>query len=130
MVGFDCIKNVADKLYKQTGLGPNDCQVIECHDCFSANELITYEAIGMCPVGKAGELIDRGDNTYGGKWVVNPSGGLEAKGHPIGATGVSQCIELCKHVRGIAGKRQVPNTKVALQHNIGIGGAGYMAMYR
>jgi sterol carrier protein 2 len=97
--------------------------------------------------GKGGEIVDRNDNTYGGRWVVNPSGGLEAKGHPIGATGlhtpypqptshhdqltgVSQCVELCKQLRGIANKRQVPNCRVALQHNIGIGGAGYMAMYK
>ncbi len=103
------------------------------HDCFAPNELITYEALGLCAVGKAGELIDRGDNTYGGKWVINPSGGLISKGHPIGATGkwpnnrgdeldcagVAQVVELCTQLRGLAGKRQVPQARVALQHNIG-----------
>ncbi|GMT22192.1 hypothetical protein PFISCL1PPCAC_13489 [Pristionchus fissidentatus] len=76
MIGFDMVERVAKNLYKETGYGPKDIQVIELHDCFAPNELITYEAIGLCPIGKAGELIDRGDNTYGGKWVVNPSGGL------------------------------------------------------
>jgi sterol carrier protein 2 len=130
MVGYDVAKHAAEALYKEVGFGPEHAQVIELHDCFSANELITYEALGLCAPGKAGELIDRGDNTYGGKWVVNPSGGLISKGHPIGATGVAQCAELCWQLRGLAGKRQVPNVKVALQHNIGIGGAVVVAMYK
>jgi sterol carrier protein 2 len=130
MVGYDAAKKAAHKLYHETGLGPNDIQLIECHDCFSANELITYEALGLCPEGKAGDLIDRGDNTYGGKWVVNPSGGLISKGHPIGATGVAQVVEISTHLRGKAGKRQVPNARVGLQHNIGIGGAVVLGMYK
>jgi len=130
MIGFDMIQSIAGKLYKETGLGPNDVQVIECHDCFAPNELITYEALGLCPVGKGGEIVDRGDNTYGGKWVINPSGGLISKGHPIGATGVAQAVELSWQLRGLAGKRQVPNARVAMQHNIGIGGAGVVAMYK
>jgi len=130
MIGFDMIQRIAGNLYKKTGLSPKDVQVIELHDCFAANELITYEALGLCPIGKAGDLIDRGDNTYGGKWVINPSGGLISKGHPIGATGVAQVVELCTQLRGLAGKRQVPNARVAMQHNIGIGGAGVVAMYR
>lgn len=80
--------------------------------------------------GKAGEMVDRGDNTYGGKYVVNPSGGLISKGHPLGATGLAQCAELCWQLRGEAGKRQVPGAKVALQHNIGLGGAVVVALYR
>jgi sterol carrier protein 2 len=87
MIGFDMVKRISSRLYEKTKLTPNDIQVIELHDCFAPNELITYEAIGLCPIGKGGELVDRGDNTYGGKWVVNPSGGLISKGHPIGATG-------------------------------------------
>ncbi|KAK0394264.1 hypothetical protein QR680_000661 [Steinernema hermaphroditum] len=130
MIGFDMIEKISKRLYQKSGITPKDVQVIELHDCFSANELITYEAIGLCPVGKAGELIDRGDNTYGGKWVVNPSGGLISKGHPIGATGVAQVVELSNQLRGRCGKRQVPNCKVAMQHNIGIGGAGVVALYR
>uniref|UniRef100_A0A914C2Y0 propanoyl-CoA C-acyltransferase n=1 Tax=Acrobeloides nanus TaxID=290746 RepID=A0A914C2Y0_9BILA len=130
MIGFDCIKRISERLYKNTGLTPNDVQAIELHDCFAPNELITYEAIGLCPIGKAGELVDRNDNTYGGKWVINPSGGLISKGHPIGATGVAQVVELSNQLRGRCGKRQVPNCKVAMQHNIGIGGAGVVALYR
>ncbi|KAL3290246.1 hypothetical protein HHI36_023598 [Cryptolaemus montrouzieri] len=129
LVGYDMTKTAADRLYQKTGVKPTDVQVVELHDCFSANELITYEALGLCPPGKAGELIDRGDNTYGGKYVVNPSGGLISKGHPLGATGLAQCAELCWHLRGEAGARQVPGAKIALQHNIGLGGAVVVALY-
>lgn len=117
MVGFDMTNAAARDVYAQTGLGPKDAQVVELHDCFSANEMVTYEALELCPVGKAGELVDRGDVTYGGKWVVNPSGGLISKGHPLGATGLAQCAELCWQVRQMAGARQVANCKVALQHS-------------
>ncbi|XP_060784653.1 sterol carrier protein 2 isoform X1 [Neoarius graeffei] len=130
VVGYDMTRLAAKKCFGSAGLTPADVEVIELHDCFSANELITYEALGLCPEGKAGELIDRGDNTYGGKWVVNPSGGLISKGHPLGATGLAQCAELCWQLRGEAGKRQVPGAKVALQHNIGIGGAVVVTLYR
>uniref|UniRef100_A0A665VK68 Sterol carrier protein 2 n=1 Tax=Echeneis naucrates TaxID=173247 RepID=A0A665VK68_ECHNA len=130
MVGYDMSRLAAKKCYEAAGLKPSDVDVVELHDCFSANELITYEALGLCPEGKAGELIDRGDNTYGGKFVVNPSGGLISKGHPLGATGLAQCAELCWQLRGQAGKRQVPGAKVALQHNIGLGGAVVVALYR
>ena len=105
-------------------------QVVELHDCFSANELITYEALGLCPVGKAGDFVDSGDNTYGGKYVVNPSGGLISKGHPLGATGLAQCLELTTQVRGEAGPRQVPGARVGLQHNLGLGGACVVALYK
>ncbi len=114
----------------QAGVTANDVQVIELHDCFSANELITYEALGLCAPGKAGALIDAGDNTYGGKWVVNPSGGLISKGHPLGATGLAQCAELVWQLRGEADKRQVKNVKYALQHNLGLGGAAVVAVYK
>jgi len=130
MIGYDMTEAAAKQLYKKTGRGPQDVDVIELHDCFAANELIAYEALGLCPPGKAGELIDRGDNTYGGKWVINPSGGLISKGHPIGATGVAQCAELSWQLRGQAGKRQVAGAKLGLQHNIGIGGAIVLAMYQ
>ena len=106
-VGFDMTKNAAGKLYNKTGLGAGDVQVVELHDCFSANELVTYEALGLCPEGGAGAFIDAGDNTYGGKFVVNPSGGLISKGHPLGATGLAQCNELVAQLRGEADKRQV-----------------------
>ncbi|XP_041659880.1 sterol carrier protein 2 [Cheilinus undulatus] len=130
MVGYDMSRLAAKKCFEAAGLTPNDVNVIELHDCFSANELITYEALGLCPEGKAGELIDRGDNTYGGKYVVNPSGGLISKGHPLGATGLAQCAELCWQLRGQADKRQVPGAKVALQHNIGLGGAVVVTLYK
>ena len=100
------------------------------HDCFSANELITYESLGFCETGKAGEAIDRGDFTYGGKVVVNPSGGLISKGHPLGATGLAQCAELCWQLRGMAQDRQVKDAKVALQHNLGLGGAVVCVIYK
>ncbi|XP_013877439.1 sterol carrier protein 2 [Austrofundulus limnaeus] len=130
MVGYDMTRLAAAKCFEATGLKPSDVDVIELHDCFSANELITYEALGLCEEGKAGELIDRGDNTYGGKFVVNPSGGLISKGHPLGATGLAQCAELCWQLRGLAGKRQVPGSKLGLQHNIGIGGAVVVTLYK
>uniref|UniRef100_A0A1A7WR53 Sterol carrier protein 2 n=1 Tax=Iconisemion striatum TaxID=60296 RepID=A0A1A7WR53_9TELE len=130
MVGYDMSRLAAKKCFEVAGLKPNDVDVVELHDCFSANELITYEALGLCGEGKAGELIDRGDNTYGGKFVVNPSGGLISKGHPLGATGLAQCAELSWQLRGQAGRRQVPGAKVALQHNIGLGGAVVVTLYK
>ncbi len=129
-VGFDMTKIAADTLFKKSGLSPSDVQVVELHDCFSANELITYEALGLCAVGKAGEMIDNADNTYGGKYVVNPSGGLISKGHPLGATGLAQCLELTCQVRGEAGARQVPGAKIGLQHNLGLGGPCVVALYK
>jgi len=129
-VGFDMAQAAATSLFKKAGLTPNDVQVVELHDCFSANELITYEALGLCEVGKAGAFIDAGDNTYGGKYVVNPSGGLISKGHPLGATGLAQCLELTTQVRGEAGARQVDNAKIGLQHNLGLGGACVVALYK
>ncbi len=130
MVGFDMAKACAKKVYDQAGLGPKDVQVVELHDCFTANEILTYEALGLCEEGQAEKLIEDGDNTYGGKWVTNPSGGLLSKGHPLGATGLAQCTELVWQLRGKADKRQVPNAKVALQHNLGLGGACVITMYR
>ncbi|CAK9829078.1 Sterol carrier protein 2 [Anthophora retusa] len=130
LVGYDMTKSAAEKVYAQTSYKPKDVDVIELHDCFSTNELITYEALSLCPPGQGGKLVDAGDNTYGGKYVINPSGGLISKGHPLGATGLAQCTELCWQLRGLAGKRQVPNAKLALQHNIGLGGAVVVALYR
>ena len=130
MVGYDMSKVAAEKVYNQAGLGPNDVQVVELHDCFTANEVLTYEAIGLAKEGEAEKLIWDGDNTFGGKWVTNPSGGLLSKGHPLGATGLAQCTELVWQLRGTAGERQVPNAKVALQHNLGLGGACVVTMYR
>jgi acetyl-CoA acetyltransferase len=118
------------QVYEESGLGPEDVDVIELHDCFSANELVTYEALGLAPEGGGPKLIDEGAVTYGGDWVVNPSGGLISKGHPLGATGLAQCAELTWQLRGEAEARQVDDAKVALQHNIGLGGAAVVTMYR
>jgi len=130
MVGYDMAKAAADKVYAQSGLGPEDVQVVELHDCFSANEVLTYEALGLCKEGEAEKFIWDGDNTYGGKYVTNPSGGLLSKGHPLGATGLAQCTELVWQLRGQAEARQVEGAKVALQHNLGLGGACVVTMYR
>jgi sterol carrier protein 2 len=130
MIGYDMSKEAAKEVYEKSGVGPKDLDVVELHDCFTANELLTYEAIGLCGEGEAEKFIEAGDNTYGGKYVVNPSGGLLSKGHPLGATGLAQCTELVWQLRGTAEKRQVKDAKIALQHNLGLGGAGVVTMYR
>ncbi|WP_433757141.1 lipid-transfer protein [Nocardia sp. CA-135398] len=130
LIGYDMNVQAAQQVYRQAGLGPEDFQVIELHDCFSANELLLYEALGLCGEGEAGKLIDDNQTTYGGKWVVNPSGGLISKGHPLGATGLAQCSELTWQLRGTADKRQVDNVTAALQHNIGLGGAAVVTAYQ
>lgn len=130
MVGVDLSRKAAQSAYEQSGLGPENVDVIELHDCFSSNEMISYEALGLCEEGKGGQLIDEGAVTYGGKWVVNPSGGLISKGHPLGATGLAQCSELNWQLRGLAEKRQVQGAKVGLAHNVGLGGACVVTMYR
>ena len=130
VVGYDMSQSAAAKVYAQAGVGPEDLDVVELHDCFAHNELITYEALGLCPEGGAEKFIDDGDNTYGGKVVTNPSGGLLSKGHPLGATGLAQCFELTQQLRGNAGARQVANARTALQHNLGLGGACVVTMYR
>jgi acetyl-CoA acetyltransferase len=131
IVGGKMTARAAAEVYEQAGVGPDEVDVIELHDCFSANELITYEALGLCGEGEAHELVDAHATTYGGGApVVNPSGGLISKGHPLGATGLAQCSELTWQLRGDADARQVDGAKVALQHNIGIGGAAVVTMYR
>jgi len=130
MIGVGMSRRAAGKVYEQAGLGPEDVQVIELHDCFSTNELVTYESLGLCKEGEGGRLIDEGQVTYGGKWVVNPSGGLLSKGHPLGATGLAQCAELVWQLSGRADKRQVEGARVGLQHNVGLGGACVVTMYR
>jgi acetyl-CoA acetyltransferase len=131
IVGYDMSKEAARRAYDEAQVGPEDVQVIELHDCFSANELITYEALGLAPEGEGHKLVESKATTYGGDGpVVNPSGGLISKGHPLGATGLAQCSELTWQLRGTADKRQVPGVKVALQHNIGLGGAAVVSIYR
>jgi acetyl-CoA acetyltransferase len=130
VVGYDMSREAAQKVYAQSGVGPDDLDVVELHDCFAHNELITYEALGLCPEGGADKFIREGGNTYGGQVVTNPSGGLLSKGHPLGATGLAQCFELTHQLRGSAGARQVEGARVALQHNLGLGGACVVTMYR
>jgi acetyl-CoA acetyltransferase len=130
LVGYDMSREAAGKVYDQSGIGPDELDVVELHDCFAHNELITYEALGLCPEGGADKFIRDGDNTYGGKVVTNPSGGLLSKGHPLGATGLAQCFELTHQLRGSAGARQVDGARTALQHNLGLGGACVVTMYR
>jgi len=130
MVGYDMTKQAAQQVYEAAGIGPEDVDVIELHDCFTANELLTYEGLGLCPEGGAEKFIWDGDNTYGGKYVTNPSGGLLSKGHPLGATGLAQCTELVWQLRGTADRRQVEGARIALQHNLGLGGACVVTLYR
>jgi acetyl-CoA acetyltransferase len=130
LAGYGMSRAAAIKVYEQAGIGAEDIDVVELHDCFAHNELLTYEALGLCPEGGAQKFVDDGDNTYGGKYVVNPSGGLLSKGHPIGATGLAQCTELVQQLRGRGEQRQVERARVAVQHNVGIGGACVVTMYR
>lgn len=130
LVGYDMSRAAAHQVYEGAGIGPDDLDVVELHDCFAHNELISYEALGLCPEGGADRFIREGDNTYGGKVVTNPSGGLLSKGHPLGATGLAQCFELTHQLRGSAGARQVEGARIGLQHNLGIGGACVVTLYR
>jgi len=129
VVGYSMAQAAAQQVYEAAGIGPKDVDVIELHDCFAQNELITYEALGLCPRGGAEQFVCDGDNTYGGAVVTNPSGGLLSKGHPLGATGLAQCTELVEQLRGTAGARQVEGAKIALQHNLGLGGACVVTVY-
>ena len=128
-VGFDMTQRAASEVYEKAGVGPQDILVAEMHDCFAQNELLTYESLGFCPVGGAEKFVLDGDNTYGGRVVTNPSGGLLSKGHPLGATGLAQCYELTHQLRGTADKRQVEGVNLALQHNLGLGGACVVTLY-
>ena len=129
LVGFQMSRAAAHQVYEQAGVGPGDLDVVELHDCFAQNELISYEALGLCAEGGAAAFIKAGDNTYGGKVVTNPSGGLLSKGHPLGATGLAQCYELTHQLRGSADQRQVAGARLALQHNLGLGGACVVTLY-
>lgn len=130
LVGYDMSASAASQVYEAAGIGPQDLDVVELHDCFTANELITYEALGLTPEGTAEKFILEGDNTYGGRVVTNPSGGLLSKGHPLGATGLAQCAELVWQLRGQAAQRQVEGARLGLQHNLGLGGACVVTLYQ
>lgn len=130
VVGYDMTVAAAKKVYEMSGVGPEEIDVVELHDCFTVNELITYEGLGFTTEGGAEKFIWDGDNTYGGKVVTNPSGGLLSKGHPLGATGLAQCFELVNQLRGNVGNRQVDGARNALQHNLGLGGACVVTLYQ
>lgn len=129
VVGVGMTRTAAQQVYVEAGVGPEDIDVVELHDCFAHNELLTYEGLGLCPTGGAEKFVVDGDNTYGGKVVTNPSGGLLSKGHPLGATGLAQCTELVQQLRGRADARQVQGARLALQHNLGLGGACVVTLY-
>jgi acetyl-CoA acetyltransferase len=129
VVGFSMAQSAAQQVYASSGIGPEDVDVVELHDCFAQNELLSYEALGLCPRGGAQRFVEDGDNTYGGRVVTNPSGGLLSKGHPLGATGLAQCTELVQQLRGEADRRQVEGARLALQHNLGMGGACVVTLY-
>ncbi|KAI0136817.1 thiolase-like protein [Xylariales sp. AK1849] len=129
LMGYEMSQHAAKTAMAEAGVKPGEFQICELHDCFSANEMITIDALGLCEKGKAHEMVRNGDITYGGKMVINPSGGLISKGHPLGATGIAQCAELVWHLRGWANNRDVPHTKYALQHNLGLGGAVVVTVY-
>ncbi|GAA6012312.1 hypothetical protein JCM8202_003281 [Rhodotorula sphaerocarpa] len=141
LAGVDMSRKAAKEAFGKAKITPQDVQVIELHDCFAANELMTYDAIGLTPPGKAHELVDRGDNTYGGKFVINPSGGLLSKGHPLGATGLGMAFYCCMQLRGWAGPMQDPRcvpdalekegkTAYTLAHNVGLGGSAVVTIFR
>ena len=130
LVGYDMSRAAAAATYEAAGIGPDDLDVVELHDCFAHNELLSYEALGLCGEGEAERFVEAGDNTYGGKVVTNPSGGLLSKGHPLGATGLAQCYELTMQLRGEADARQVPGARFALAHNLGLGGACVTTLLR
>lgn len=129
LVGYHMTANAAQEVYDAAGVGPEAVDVVELHDCFAHNELISYEGLGLCPEGGGERFVRDGDNSYGGRYVVNPSGGLLSKGHPLGATGLAQCFELVQQLRGSAGARQVDDARMALQHNLGLGGACVVTLY-
>ncbi|KIW15452.1 hypothetical protein PV08_05498 [Exophiala spinifera] len=130
LVGYEMTALAGKEALKQAGITPDDVSVVEVHDCFSANEMCVIDGLGLCPKGKAHELVRQGGITYGGKYVINPSGGLISKGHPLGATGLAQCAELVWHLRGWANNRLVKDTKYCLQQNLGLGGAVVVTVYK
>jgi acetyl-CoA acetyltransferase len=129
LVGYDMARTAAQRVYEKAGVGPEDVDVCELHDCFAQNELISYEALGLCGEGEAEKFVESAANTHGGQVVVNPSGGLLSKGHPLGATGLAQCHELVQQLRDRCGARQVEGARLGLQHNVGLGGACVVTLY-
>jgi acetyl-CoA acyltransferase len=118
-----CTRKAAKAAYEMAGIGPEDVDLVELHDCFATAEILHYENLGLCADGEAGKLIDEGDVALGGRIPVNVSGGLLSKGHPLGATGIANIYEVSTHLRGEAGARQVEGAKIGLTHVIGLGSA-------
>lgn len=128
-VGYDTTGAAARAVYEQAGLGPTDVDVCELHDCFTANQVLSYEGLGLTPEGASEKFIADGHNSYGGRVVTKPSSGLLNKGPPLGATGLAQCTERVDPRRGRAGVRQVEGARIAPQHHLGPGGACVVTMY-
>ena len=118
-----CTRLAAKKAYEMAGVSARDINLVELHDCFATAEILHYENLGLCGEGEAGKMIDAGEVALGGRVPVNVSGGLLSKGHPLGATGIANIYEVSTHLRGEAGKRQVPNARLGLTHVIGLGSA-------
>jgi acetyl-CoA acetyltransferase len=116
-------RQAAQAAYEMAGLGPQDLQLVELHDCFATAEIVHYENLGLCAEGEGGHLIDSGDTALGGRIPVNVSGGLLSKGHPLGATGIANLYEVATHLRGTAGARQVEGARIGLTHVVGLGSA-------
>jgi len=121
---FNAVTRIAAKsAYEMAGLGPDDVDLIELHDCFATAEIVHYENLGLCKDGEAGRMIDNGETQLGGRIPVNVSGGLLSKGHPLGATGIANIYEVTTHLRGEAGERQVEDARIGLTHVVGAGSA-------
>ncbi|KAL2833306.1 thiolase-like protein [Aspergillus cavernicola] len=130
LMGFGMSRAACRAATAEAGVNVKDIKVCELHDCFSANEMITIDALELSEPGKAHEMVANGNITYGGKMIINPSGGLISKGHPLGATGLAQCTELVWHLRGWANNRLIDGTDACLQHNLGLGGAVVVTVYK
>lgn len=130
LMGYGMNEKAAQAALSEANVNVKDVKVCELHDCFSANEMCVIDALGLSDKGKAHEMVRAGDITYGGRMVVNPSGGLISKGHPLGASGIAQCAELVWHLRGWANNRSIKGTGAALQHNLGLGGAVVVTVYK
>ena len=118
-----CTRKAAKEAYEMAGLGADDIDLVELHDCFATAEMLHYENLGLCEDGEAGRMIDEGEVELGGRVPVNVSGGLLSKGHPLGATGIANIYEICTHLRSEAGERQVENARIGMTHVIGLGSA-------
>ena len=116
-------RNAAQQAYEKAGIGPDDLDLVELHDCFATAELVHYDNLMLCPEGGAVDFFQSGASWRDGKTPVNVSGGLESKGHPIAATGIANIWEVCQHLRGEGGDRQIEGASVGLAHVIGLGSA-------